>query len=171
MQRPSTRGAIDTDDQLDLQALYRVRSRLIGNRTAVINQLCASALGRMIAWPLIHGVRRDSPGVKRDIPHVGIHLGKQHSDFDEIINADESDQKEQQQHGLHDGSPSKAARRANISSTTRNGAMIAAWFVVTEQCRVFCRELLFDGFNSSCESLAIHALVCECGGTGLHLRY
>jgi len=40
VQRPSTRCVpIKTDDQLDLQALHRVRSRLIGDRTAVINQL------------------------------------------------------------------------------------------------------------------------------------
>jgi transposase len=30
---------VKTDDQLDLQALHRVRSRLIGDRTAVINQI------------------------------------------------------------------------------------------------------------------------------------
>jgi transposase len=40
VQRPSTRCVpIKSDDQLDLQALHRVRSRLIGERTAVINQL------------------------------------------------------------------------------------------------------------------------------------
>ena len=40
VQRPSTRCVpIKTDDQLDLQALHRVRSRLIGDRTAVIDQL------------------------------------------------------------------------------------------------------------------------------------
>jgi len=40
VQRPSTRCVpIKTDDQLDLQALHRVRSRLIGDRTAIINQL------------------------------------------------------------------------------------------------------------------------------------
>ena len=37
VQRPSTRCVpVKTDDQLDLQALHRVRSRLIGERTAVI---------------------------------------------------------------------------------------------------------------------------------------
>ena len=40
VQRPSRRCVpIKTDDQLDLQALHRVRSRLIGERTAVINQI------------------------------------------------------------------------------------------------------------------------------------
>ena len=40
VERPSTRCVpIKTDGQLDLQALHRVRSRLIGNRTAVINQI------------------------------------------------------------------------------------------------------------------------------------
>jgi transposase len=38
--RPSTRCVpTKTDSQLDLQALHRVRYRLIGNRTAVINQI------------------------------------------------------------------------------------------------------------------------------------
>jgi transposase len=38
--RPSTRCVpTKTDEQLDLQALHRVRSRLISNRTAVINQI------------------------------------------------------------------------------------------------------------------------------------
>ena len=37
MQRPSTRCVqVKTDDQLDLQALHRVRSRLVGQQTAVI---------------------------------------------------------------------------------------------------------------------------------------
>ena len=40
VQRPSTRCVpIKTDGQMDLQALHRVRSRLIGDRTAVINQI------------------------------------------------------------------------------------------------------------------------------------
>jgi transposase len=39
VRRPSTRCVpVKTDDQLDLQALHRVRSRLISERTAVINQ-------------------------------------------------------------------------------------------------------------------------------------
>ena len=40
VQRPSTRFVpVKTDDQLDLQALHRVRSRLISERTAAINQM------------------------------------------------------------------------------------------------------------------------------------
>src|SRR4029450_3499325 len=40
VQRPSTRFVpVKTDDQLDLQSLHRVRSRLVGQRTAVINQI------------------------------------------------------------------------------------------------------------------------------------
>jgi transposase len=40
VQRPSTRCVpVKTDDQLDLQALHRMRSRLVGQRTAVINQI------------------------------------------------------------------------------------------------------------------------------------
>jgi transposase len=40
VRRPSTRCVpVKTDDQLDLQAPHRVRSRLVGQRTAVINQI------------------------------------------------------------------------------------------------------------------------------------
>jgi len=50
VQRPSTRCVpIKTDDQLDLQALHRVRFRLIGDRTAVINQLRGFLLEHGIA--------------------------------------------------------------------------------------------------------------------------
>ena len=45
VQRPSTRCVpVKTDDQLDLQALHRARSRLISERTAVINQICGFLL-------------------------------------------------------------------------------------------------------------------------------
>jgi transposase len=50
VQRSSTRCVpIKTDDQLDLQALHRMRSRLIGDRTAVINQLRGFLLEHGIA--------------------------------------------------------------------------------------------------------------------------
>jgi len=40
VQRPTTRFVpAKTDEQLDLQALHRVRSRLVSERTAVINQI------------------------------------------------------------------------------------------------------------------------------------
>ena len=46
---------IKTDDQLDLQALHRVRSRLIGERTAVTNQIRSFLLARGI--PVRQGLR------------------------------------------------------------------------------------------------------------------
>jgi transposase len=50
VQRPSTRCVpVKTDDQLDLQALHRVRSRLVGQRTAVINQIRSFLLEHGIA--------------------------------------------------------------------------------------------------------------------------
>src|SRR5271169_5752195 len=59
VQRPSTRCVpIKTDDQLDLQALHRVRSRLVGNRTAVINQLRGFLLEHGIAVRQGHGFLR-----------------------------------------------------------------------------------------------------------------
>ena len=41
---------IKTDDQLDLQALHRVRERLVSRRTAVINQMRAFLLERGITF-------------------------------------------------------------------------------------------------------------------------
>ena len=47
-----------SDEQLDLQALHRVRSRLVGQRNAVINQIRA--------FLLEHGVAvRQGPGALR----------------------------------------------------------------------------------------------------------
>jgi transposase len=56
VQRPSTRLVpVKTDDQLDLQALHRVRSRLISERTAVINQIRGFLLEHGI--PVRQGLR------------------------------------------------------------------------------------------------------------------
>jgi len=61
VQRPSTRCVpVKTDDQLDLQALHRVRSRLISERTAVINQIRGFLLERGI--PVRGSATRISPG-------------------------------------------------------------------------------------------------------------
>jgi transposase len=40
--------ATKTVDQLDLQALHRVRERLVSQRTGIINQICAFLLERGI---------------------------------------------------------------------------------------------------------------------------
>jgi transposase len=56
VQRPSTRCVpVKTDNQLDLQALHRVRSRLISDRTTVINQIRCFLLERGI--PVRQGLR------------------------------------------------------------------------------------------------------------------
>ena len=50
VQRPTMRFVeIKTEDQLDLQALHRVRDRLVSRRTGVVNQLRAFLLERGIA--------------------------------------------------------------------------------------------------------------------------
>src|SRR6202795_1874979 len=50
VQRPSTRCVpVKTADKLDLQALHRVRSLLVGQRTAVINQIRGFLLEHGIA--------------------------------------------------------------------------------------------------------------------------
>jgi transposase len=49
VQRPTTRFVpAKTNEQLDLQALHRVRSRLVSERTAVINQIRGFLLERGI---------------------------------------------------------------------------------------------------------------------------
>src|SRR5271166_690684 len=65
VQRPSTRCVpVKTDDQLDLQALHRVRSRLVGQRTAVINQIRSFLLERGIA------VRQGPRFLRRQLPEI-----------------------------------------------------------------------------------------------------
>jgi transposase len=50
VQRPTMKFvATKTADQLDLQALHRVRARLVSQRTGIINQICAFLLERGIA--------------------------------------------------------------------------------------------------------------------------
>jgi transposase len=49
VQRPAMKFvATKTADQLDLQALHRVRERLVGHRTGIINQIRAFLLERML---------------------------------------------------------------------------------------------------------------------------
>src|SRR6202158_5545477 len=65
VQRPSTRCVpIKTDDQLDLQALHRVRSRLVGQRTVVINQIRGFLLEHGIA------VRQGLRFLRQQLPDI-----------------------------------------------------------------------------------------------------
>ena len=51
-------------DQLDLQALHRVRERLVGQRTGIINQIRAFLLERSIAVRQgLHFLRAELPGI------------------------------------------------------------------------------------------------------------
>ena len=65
VQRPSTRCvSVKTDEQLDLQALHRVRSRLVSERTAVINQIRAFLLERgIIVRQGLHFLRQALPEI------------------------------------------------------------------------------------------------------------
>ena len=50
VQRPTMKFvATKTAEQLDLQALHRVRERLVSQRTGIINQICAFLLERGVA--------------------------------------------------------------------------------------------------------------------------
>lgn len=68
VQRPTMRCvAIKTEDQLDLQALHRVRERLQNQRTSLVNQLRAFLLerglivrrGRAYLWSQLHTILAD----------------------------------------------------------------------------------------------------------------
>ena len=65
VQRPTMKFvATKTADQLDLQALHRVRERLVGQRTAIINQIRAFLLDRGIAVRQgLHFLRAELPGI------------------------------------------------------------------------------------------------------------
>src|SRR6476659_2910850 len=65
VQRPSTRCVpVKTADQLDLQALHRVRSRLVGQRTAVVNQIRGFLLEHGIA------VRQGLRFLRQQLPDI-----------------------------------------------------------------------------------------------------
>jgi transposase len=64
--RPWKFVATKTADQLDLQALHRVRERLVGQRTGIINQIRAFLLERGIA--VRQGLRkRDKTGATANL--------------------------------------------------------------------------------------------------------
>src|SRR6266705_1999255 len=66
VQRPTMKFvATKTADQLDLQALHRVRDRLVGQRTGVINQIRAFLLERGIAVRQgLRSLRCELPGIR-----------------------------------------------------------------------------------------------------------
>jgi transposase len=65
VQRPTMKFvATKTADQLDLQALHRVRDRLVGQRTGVINQIRAFLLERGIA------VRQGLRSLRSELPSI-----------------------------------------------------------------------------------------------------
>ena len=65
VQRPTMKFvATKTADQLDLQALHRVRERLVSQRTGIINQICAFLLERGIA------VRQGLRFLRAELPRI-----------------------------------------------------------------------------------------------------
>ena len=65
VQRPTMKFvAVKTADQLDLQALHRVRERLVSQRTGIINQIRAFLLERRIA------VRQGQRFLRAELPHI-----------------------------------------------------------------------------------------------------
>ena len=68
VQRPTMKFvATKTADQLDLQALHRVRERLVSQRTGIINQIRAFLLERGIA------VRQGQRFLRAELPRIWLH--------------------------------------------------------------------------------------------------
>src|SRR6058998_4181505 len=72
VQRPTMKFvATKTADQLDLQALHRVRERLVSQRTGIINQIRAFMLERGIAVRQgLRSLRAELPGILSTPPDV-----------------------------------------------------------------------------------------------------
>ena len=69
VQRPTMKFVVTkTADQLDLQALHRVRERLVSQRTGIINQIRAFLLERGIA--VRQGQRHDSVHLIGPLPSL-----------------------------------------------------------------------------------------------------
>jgi len=65
VQRPTMKFvATKSADQLDLQAMHRVRERLVSQRTGIINQIRAFLLERGIA------VRQGQRFLREELPHL-----------------------------------------------------------------------------------------------------
>ena len=78
VQRPTMKFvATKTAEQLDLQALHRVRERLVGQRTSIINQIRAFLLERGIAVRQgLHFLRAELPTIlakRTDVQHAARH--------------------------------------------------------------------------------------------------
>ena len=71
VQRPTMKFVTTkTADQLDLQALHRVRERLVSQRTGIINQIRAFLLERGIA------VRQGQRFLRRELPRILSHAAR-----------------------------------------------------------------------------------------------
>jgi transposase len=60
---------IKTEDQLDLQALHRVRDRLSHRRTALINQI----RGFLLEWGIVFA--KGPANLRKQMPSLLIHYG------------------------------------------------------------------------------------------------
>ena len=71
--------ATKTADQLDLQALHRVRERLVSQRTGIINQIRAFLLERGIAVRQGRGARAEMAGSgTRPFPSLSLSARVEH---------------------------------------------------------------------------------------------
>jgi transposase len=138
---------IKTDEQLDLQALHRVRDRLVQRRTAVINQIRGFLIERGITFPkrpanlrnnmvalledaeanLSARMRRLLAGVWQEWKQLEAHIEETGDEIERIASADASCQRLRQIPGVGPLASTAMVAAIGNGSAFRKGRDFAAW--------------------------------------------
>jgi len=138
---------IKTDEQLDLQALHRVRDRLVQRRTAVINQIRGFLIERGITFPkrpanlrnnmaalledaqanLSPRMRRLLEGVWQEWKQLEAHIAEADDEIERIASADASCQRLRQIPGVGPLASTATVAAIGNGAAFRKGRDFAAW--------------------------------------------
>lgn len=138
---------IKTDEQLDLQALHRIRDRLVQRRTAVINQIRGFLIERGITFPkrpsnlrnnmvalledaeanLSPRMRRLLEGVWQEWKQLEAHIAESDDEIERIASADASCQRLRQIPGVGPLASTATVAAIGNGAAFRKGRDFAAW--------------------------------------------
>ncbi len=138
---------IKSDEQLDLQALHRVRDRLVQRRTAVINQIRGFLIERGITFPkrpsnlrknmvalledaeanLSPGMRRLLEGVWEEWKQLETHIADADDEIERFALADASCQRLRQIPGVGPLASTATVAAIGNGAAFRKGRDFAAW--------------------------------------------